>query len=91
MSKHVTILLVDVDPVLKSLPPRSHVHSVKLSKDRKSIEIIWENDASKTGRTYPVPYPLERLEELSPKVVNHKQKLVAPTLWPFKKVLTSET
>lgn len=84
MSKHVTTLPVDVQPVLDALPPKSHIHSIELSTDKKSIAIIWENDGSKTGRTYPVPYAVEKLADLAPKVVGPKQKLVVPTLWPFK-------
>lgn len=87
MSKHVTTLPIDVSPVLKALPPKSHVHSITLADDKKSIAVVWENDASKTGRTYPVEYPVEKLADLAPKVVNHKRKLVAPTLWPVKSQL----
>lgn len=88
MSKHVTTLPIDLSTVIAALPPRSSIDGISMSSDHKTIELHWQNDASKTGRTYPIEYPIEKLEELADKVASPKGKLVKPTLWPFKKPLT---
>lgn len=66
MSKLKTIVPVDAQAVIRSLPPKSFVHSVELNADKTGIEIVWDNDAIKTGRTYPVEYPLEKIIVNSP-------------------------
>lgn len=85
MSKHITTLKINVAPLIAALPAGTFLHSVSLRADLKAIEVIWEHDASKTGRTYPVEYPVEKLEELAPKVIAKNRKLVKPELWPFRK------
>lgn len=83
MSKHVTTLPVDIAPVLAALPKRHFLHSIEFAPDKKSIQVIWELDASKTGRTYPVEYPVEKLAAQAPKVIDKKNRLIEAVLWPF--------
>lgn len=61
MSLLKTTVAVDVQRVIDALPPKSYVHSVTLSVDRQGVEIVWDHDAIKTGRTYPVEYPLDKI------------------------------
>lgn len=82
MSKLVTTLPIDVSPVLAALPKGHFLHSVTMKPDGKSIEVIWEHDDIKTGRTYPVEHHLRELERGLDKTVNDKGKFMESVLWP---------
>lgn len=61
MSLFKTSIPIDVNAVLAKLPPKAFLHSITLLPDHSAVEIVWDADQLKTGRTYPVECPLESL------------------------------
>jgi len=74
MSKHITTVPVDIRAVIDALPADSFVHSVALRDDKSGVDIIWDSPSIKTKYTFPVDYPLSKLnvKSLDTKVKGRK-------------------
>ena len=64
MSRFKTTIPINLGEVINKLPARSYVESVEISADRKSAEVVWGCDDLKTGFTFPVEMPVEKIGEL---------------------------
>lgn len=75
MSKLTTTIPIDIQTVLDAIKavPKSTVHSVELKEDMSGVEVIWDCHDIKTPYTFPVDYPLEKLN-VSDKVVDKPEK-----------------
>lgn len=73
MSKFKTSVPITLGAVIAKLPKRSYVEAVTISEDRKSAEVIWGCDDLKTGFTFPVEYPVERLNANSQSAIADSQ------------------
>ncbi len=66
MSTFKTIIHVNIQEAISKLPKRSYVESVTINPERTQAEILWGCDDIKTGFTFPVDYPLSKLETHEP-------------------------
>ncbi len=78
MSKFVTSLTAPVAETVAKLPEGSFVHETKLSGDKQSIEIVWDNDSLHSGLTYPVPFPVENIGHKLPKGIVPSAEIAKP-------------
>jgi len=82
MSEFKTKIPVDLKALVAKLPPRSYVSTVKLAEDRQGVELVWGCDDLKTGFTFPVDCPLDKVSS-PPGVLQAKKKPLPPvTLAP---------
>jgi hypothetical protein len=56
MSKFRTTITVDINALVRRLPPRSAVTQITLRDDMTGVDVEWENDDFKTPYTVPVDW-----------------------------------
>jgi len=80
MSEFKTKIPVDLKALVAKLPPRSYVSTVKLAEDRQSVELVWGCDDFKTGFTFPVDCPLDKVSSppVAAKAASPKSKVQSP-------------
>lgn len=62
MSKFNTTLKIDIAGVIKLLPPRSYVHSIKMGAEKDSLVITWDSDLFKS-KYEESEFTIEQLRE----------------------------
>lgn len=84
MSEFRTVIPLNLEAVLKQLPPGSALHprhGVRMTPDN-NVEILWYNESLKTNASRAVDYSLDALagkEPLPPEIIQPEKPNKAPT------------